>query len=118
MSRFAHHNSPLRLLPLFGVLFLCSTAPIQAAKTLMIMVDYFGQRNQMDTVINLRVVQPGSEVKMVNGSAPPSPVKTNAYDTERFGWWYSLSDFDPDDYVMGRVRFNTLYSRGWYQNDS
>ncbi|MBK8804444.1 MAG: fibro-slime domain-containing protein [Fibrobacteres bacterium] len=118
MSRSAYNSSPLRFLPLFGVFVLASVAPIQAAKTLMIMVDYFGQRTQMDTVIRLRVFQPTTEVKMLNGSAPPNPVLTDVYDTERFGWWYALPNFNPDDYAMGRVRFNTSYTRGWYQNDS
>ncbi|MBK9579952.1 MAG: fibro-slime domain-containing protein [Fibrobacteres bacterium] len=93
------------------------SVPASAQKTLMIMVDYFGQRTQTDTIINLQVFQPTAEIKYKGGN-PPSPVLTNAYDTEKLGWWYALPNFNPDDYAMGRVRFNTRYSRGWYQNDS
>jgi len=102
-----------KVVALTGLLAVSSSAQ----KTLMIMVDYFGQRDQTDTIINLQVFQPGSEIKYKGGN-PPSPVKTNAYDTEKLGWWYALPNFNPDDYAMGRVRFNTKYSRGWYQNDS
>ena len=102
----------LRAIVLIGLI----SVPSTAQKTLMIMVDYFGQRDQTDTIIGLDVYQP-TEIKYKGGVAP-SPVRTNAYDTEKLGWWYALNNFHPDDYSMGRVRFNTRYTRGWYQNDS
>jgi len=37
---------------------------------------------------------------------------------EVFAWWYALPNFNADDYVQGRIRFNAAYLRGWYQNDS
>lgn len=83
----------------------------------MILVDWW-QPQQMDTIINLRVFQPTPEIKMIDGSAVPNPVLTNAYTTENRSFWYKLDKFNPDAYSMGRVRFNTLYDRGWYQNDS
>jgi fibro-slime domain-containing protein len=104
---------PLSLL----AFLLVSAAPVRAEKTLMILVDWWLDQ-PMDTIINLKVYQPTSEIKMVDGSTVPNPVLTNAYTTEDRSFWYSLSQFNPDDYVMGRVRFNTTYLRGWYQNDS
>jgi hypothetical protein len=70
-----------------------------------------------DTVFGLKVIQP-IEIKMVDGSAVPNPVATDAYTTEMRSWWYALPNFNADDYVQGRIRFNTLYIRGWFQNDS
>jgi hypothetical protein len=83
----------------------------------MVLVDWW-LYPQMDTVIGLRVFQPTSEIKMVDGSAVPNPVATSAYTTERRSWWFALPNFKPDDYVQGRIRFNANYLRGWYQNDS
>ncbi|MEN9309127.1 MAG: hypothetical protein RL173_3059, partial [Fibrobacterota bacterium] len=90
--------------------------PAKADKTLMFMVDFFLQQ-QTDTIIGLDVFQPANEI-VYKGGRPPSLVLTNAYETEKFGWWYALPDFDANDYAMGRIRVNTLYKRGWYQNDS
>lgn len=92
-------------------------APSQAQKTLMIMVDYFGQREQTDTIIGMNVYQPPTEITYLPGGAPPRPVLTNLYETEKLGWWYSLPNFSVDDYAMGRIRINTNYQRGWYQWD-
>ncbi|QQS06177.1 MAG: fibro-slime domain-containing protein [Fibrobacterota bacterium] len=114
-------TSPRRTRSVAGFVFLLllglTSAPAANPKTLMIMVDFWGQRSQMDTIINLRVFQP-TEIKLVSGGVVPNPVLSNAYETEPFGWWYSLANFNPDDYVNGRVRFNTQYLRGWLQNDS
>ncbi len=84
----------------------------------MILVDWWLGPQFIDTVVNLRVFQPTNEIKMVDGSAVRNPVATSALTTELFSWWYELSPFDADDYEWGRIRINTLYSRGWYQNDS
>jgi len=90
--------------------------PAKADKTLMFMVDFFLQQ-QTDTIIGLDVFQPANKI-VYKGGRPPSLELTNAYETEKFGWWYALPDFDANDYAMGRIRVNTLYKRGWYQNDS
>jgi fibro-slime domain-containing protein len=90
-----------------------------SARTLMFLVDWW-LNQPMDTVINLTVSQP-SEVVYLPGGTPPAPKKSTAYVSpsyEQFAWWYSLPNFTPDDYSMGRIRVNTLYQRGWYQMDS
>lgn len=102
---------------LLAVLFLAlGAAPAGAAKTLMFMVDFFDLQ-QTDTIIGLNVFQPTNEIVYLAGGKVPNPVLTNAYESERFGWWYALPNFNADDYSMGRIRLNTLYTRGWYQND-
>lgn len=107
---------------LLGFVLFFAASPAFSAKTLMVLVDWWLPQ-PMDTVIDLKVQQPGSEIKYLPSPtlAPPSPVKTNAYETDplsTYSWWYSLPNFSPDDYAMGRVRFNNYYMRGWYQNDS
>jgi len=106
-----------RLLSLAWLVLALFAAPSQAQKTLMIMVDYFGQRDQTDTIIGMNVFQPPTEITYLPGGAPPRPVLTNLYETEKLGWWYSLPNFSVDDYAMGRIRINTDYLRGWYQWD-
>jgi hypothetical protein len=104
-------------LPRFLLLLIGLSAPTRASTTLMVLVDWW-QSQITDTIINLKVYQPTSEIKMVDGSTVPNPVTTDAYTTERRSWWYALPNFNADDYVQGRIRFNTTFLRGWYQNDS
>ncbi len=102
-------------------LFLGAAAlPAQAAspKTLMILVDWWWQRDQMDTLVDLKVTMPANLVKRTDGSALPPLVPTKAYTGEPLSWWYSLDPFHPDQYMMGRIQFNTTYYRVWFQNDS
>lgn len=97
---------------------LLASVPAHSQKTLMFMVDFWGQRDQTDTIINLRVFQPTSEISYLPGGGIPPFQLANVYETERFGWWYALPNFRADDYGQGRIRINTLYQRGWYQMDS
>lgn len=99
------------------LLLVASAAPARAGTTLMVLVDWWLQQ-PMDTIKDLKVFQSTSEIKMVDGSAVPQPIATDAYTTEKFSWWYALPDFNADAYVQGRIRFSTLYQRGWFQNDS
>ncbi|MBK8804857.1 MAG: fibro-slime domain-containing protein [Fibrobacteres bacterium] len=119
MTQLRNPRSLRSILPtaLFGLASLGS-AHAAVPKTLMVLVDFWGQRNQMDTIVNLKVFQPATEIKMVDGQTPPDPALTNAYVNEKFAWWYSLPNFLADDYQKGRIRINTRYQRGWLQNDS
>lgn len=110
------HSSTSRL-PLFLVLLATFAIPARANTTLMILVDWW-LFQPMDTVVDLRVFQPTSEIKMADGSAVPNPVVTNALTRERFSCWYALPNFNADDYDQGRIRIFTTYLLGWYQNDS
>jgi fibro-slime domain-containing protein len=96
-------------------MFLLAGAPVQAQKTLMVLVDWW--EAQTDTVINLKVGMPSPEI-IYKGGGPPAPVRTNIYTSLKKSWWYSLPNFSVEDYSQGRIRFNTTYTRGWWQNDS
>lgn len=100
------------------ILAVCAVVPARATTTLMVMVDFWGQRDQTDTIIGLNVYQPAAEIRMVDSSAVPNPVLTEAYETEKFGWWYALPNFNADAYSAGRIQIHTRYLRGWYQLDS
>lgn len=115
MSETARAHSFTRIAGFCLVLIL---GMVQAARatTLMILVDWWGYQ-QMDTVLNLRVNQPASEI-FYKGGTPPNPVPSDAFTSEKRSWWYALPGFQADDYRQGRIRFNIVYNRGWYQNDS
>ncbi|HXP91487.1 MAG TPA: fibro-slime domain-containing protein, partial [Fibrobacteria bacterium] len=110
-----------RAIPLIGAAILVLSAHAGAARTLMFLVDWW-LNQPMDTVINLQVFQPTPEIQYLPTPAtPPAPVKTNAYQNDtpqKYAWWYALPNFNANDYSQGRIRINTLYSRGWYQADS
>lgn len=103
---------------IFLLLLWVSSTPAAKPKTLMILVNWRDAGAPMDTLISLKVFQPASEIKLVNGGNPSDPLPTAAYVRERFASWYALPGFNSAEYVGGRVRFSSTYTRGWYQNDS
>jgi|GEM_PF-1238892 len=108
-----------RAIPLVGAAILLLSVHANAARTLMFLVDYW-TNGPMDTIIGLNVYQP-PEVVYLGAGALPVPQASNAYVNptyENFAYWYSLSNFNANDYSMGRIRIDDLYQRGWYQNDS
>lgn len=72
---------------------------------------------EMDTAMDVKMTIPDREV-FYKGGKPPVPTKVDAYTTKRFSAWFELPGYVADDYSQGRIRFNTSYVRGWYQNDS
>jgi len=60
---------PRTLAPRFPwllLLLVCLSVPARASTTLMVLVDWW-MSQPMDTVIGLNVIQPTSEIKMVDG---------------------------------------------------
>jgi len=97
-----------------AILLLLTSAPVQAQKTLMVLVDWW--EPSTDTVINLKVGQTNEII--YKGGKAPAPLVTGAYTALKKSWWYTLPNFSVNDYSQGRIRFNTTYTRGWWQTDS
>ena len=115
LQQFFSRVGRLKNLAVLGGILLLSV-PAQAQKTLMFMMDFWGQRDQTDTIINLKVKQ-STEITYLAGGGVPAMVPVDAYETEKLGWWYAIPNFRADDYAYGRIRPTTTYMRGWYQWD-
>lgn len=111
-------RTPLVRLRLLALLALgVGSIPTQAKPTtLMFLVDWW-LNQPMDTVINLKVFQ-SSEIKMADGSAVPAPQRTTVFTSQKFASWWALPNFEATLYFGSRIRLNTTYSRGWFQNDN
>lgn len=111
-------QAPLLRLRFLALLALgVGSIPTQAKPTtLMFLVDWFTTQ-AMDTVINLKVSQSSAEIHMVDGSAVPTPQPTTAFTSQKFASWWALPNFEATLYTGSRIRLNTTYGRGWFQND-